>query len=310
MKKLLIMFCMLIGLTGAHAASTFSSRDNCEAGVRANLAGAYQPTAKSKGFGDARIAGLEKRKLEGDACVEMQTASGRAWVFLKQGTEVYTKGAEVKMLAECQNDIYAVVHIQKKTVAAPPAPPQITQTEVIIEEKKVFKVVPYCELLDGTQVKATIVNGVADCGDVKFRSRAIVDQPIYVQPHVVASPQVPASGQKKTEAPCIDCHAEAQVLAQEPAPHGVCGIRAVDQNRKTVGLIQIDNFQGKIRFARVAQWKGTPTHRPVVTDLPSSPRRNCDDDQAAVERHWNQVIKMLELPLQCLPNRTSAGPRT
>lgn len=110
----------------ASAATYYSNSDICKAVYSADKATQYQPTARSKHYGPARVAGFEKRPLEGDACVYMVTQPGKRWVFLKQGTMVYTKGPDVKMLEECQNDIIEVVYLKKgdlPVVNIPPTPP-------------------------------------------------------------------------------------------------------------------------------------------------------------------------------------------
>lgn len=282
----------------------YASQDSCEAAVRAGKAVGYQPTARHVKYGDVRVTGYDRRPLEGDACVLLGAQPGRRWVFLPQGTMVYTSGPEVKFLAECQNDIFDVAYIRKE-VAPPPVQP--TVPVAVIEEKKVLKVVPYCELPDGTQVKALIQNGEAVCPELKFRAPVTVDQPVRIQPHVTATPVVPvpppqAAPQQKAEVPCVECRAEAKVLGEEPSLHGICGIRAVDQAGRTVGLIQIDNNRGMVRYALVPQWGARPVLVKNTTE-PSSPQRNCNVDQSTIERHWAHVIESLRLPLECRPQR-------
>lgn len=117
----------------ASAATYYPSMEICKAVYSADKATQYQPTAKSKQYGPARITGLEKRPLEGDACVYMVTQPGKRWVFLKQGTLVYTKGPNVKFLEECQNDILEVVYMKKDSPVVPTRveTPPVKAAEVI-----------------------------------------------------------------------------------------------------------------------------------------------------------------------------------
>ena len=121
MKSFKFFLTVIVALfaTAATAANYFESRDSCEAAWHANKAIDYKPTAKHNHFGDKRVAGMEKRQVEGDVCILLSAQPGKRWVFLKQGTEVYTHdGTNVRMLAECQNDIFEVVYL-KKSAATP-----------------------------------------------------------------------------------------------------------------------------------------------------------------------------------------------
>lgn len=101
----------------------YASEDVCVATWRAGKAVVYLPTAQHTKYSDDRIAGLSKRPLEADACMQMETMAGKQWVFQKQGTQVYTRGPNVVYLAECQNDIYAIKYLKKdEPKAAAPAP--------------------------------------------------------------------------------------------------------------------------------------------------------------------------------------------
>lgn len=133
----------------ASAANYYGSEDLCAAAIRAGKAVDYKPTGKSIGYGDARVAGFEKRSLEGDACVLLAAQPGKRWVFLKQGTQVYTKGAEIKMLAECQNAIFTTSFIKKDEpkVAAPCVDNCNTVVTQVITH--VVKEVKVCETSDG-----------------------------------------------------------------------------------------------------------------------------------------------------------------
>lgn len=119
-KFILALFVILFASV-ANAANYFESRDSCEAAWHAGKAVNYQPTAKHSHYGDARVAGMEKRELEGDACVLLSAQPGKKWVFLKEGTSVYTQGPNVRMLAECQNDTFEVIYLKKSAVAQQPA---------------------------------------------------------------------------------------------------------------------------------------------------------------------------------------------
>lgn len=122
MNKFFFAVAVLIFASSANAANYYSSEQSCKASYHENKVAAYQPTGKHKKYSDARIAGYEKRALEGDACIYLGAMPGKRWVYLKQGTVVYTKGVEVKYLAECQNDIYQVVYLSKEKEVLMEAP--------------------------------------------------------------------------------------------------------------------------------------------------------------------------------------------
>ncbi len=201
----------LLGLSGlAQAATYYDSSDQCEAAWHAGKTVSYQPTGKHKAYGDARIAGFEKRALEGDACVHLNAQPGKRWVFLKQGTEVYTKGTDVKFLAECQNDIYQVTFLKKNEPAPVVLPPQnkVVQITETIQKDIILKENFFCEKQDGTKVPATITNGQPVCPTVTITAPVVVDEPIRVQPHVVqvSSPPVqPTKAVQQNQCLAGDC---------------------------------------------------------------------------------------------------------
>lgn len=224
----------------------YSSEEQCVAMQRAGRAVMYHPTMKSKDYGPNRAAGLSLRGGEAPSCAEMDTAAGLRWVAFEQGREFLTKGPEVMYLAECQNKIHRIVFIKKEQPMialppVPPAPPVAQETAVpttVIEERKILKVIPYCELPDGTQVKATIQNGEAVCPDLKFRAPVAVDQPIRIQPRALQAPpapsqppvSVPPVAMPQAPATCTNCtpHPHVDITRKVPRTDGRCVVAFQD----------------------------------------------------------------------------------
>ncbi|MCX6757002.1 MAG: hypothetical protein NTW35_02535 [Candidatus Nomurabacteria bacterium] len=125
MKPFKFFFALIVALFAltANAANYFESKDSCEAAWHAGKTVDYKPTGRHVHHGIDRISGMEKRQLEGDACILLGAQPGKRWVFIKQGTEVHTHGANVRLLAECQNDIFEVIYLKKSSVAQQPATP-------------------------------------------------------------------------------------------------------------------------------------------------------------------------------------------
>lgn len=183
--------------SSAFAATYYESKDSCEAASRAGVAVNYQPTAKHIHYGDARVAGLEKRGLEGDACVYLGAQPGKRWVFLKQGTQVYTKGADVKLLAECQNDVYQAVYI-KSNLVTPSAP---TTGETCQSDG--------CGNVTKTQIVTHVVKEVKVCEDSKGnRFSPVGDDCAFAATNAHVSMKVDA------KAECLNCTTQSQPQLQ------------------------------------------------------------------------------------------------
>ncbi len=130
MKPFKFFFALIVALFAltANAANYFESRDSCEAAWHAGKTVDYQPTAKHKNYGEARVAGLGKRPIEGDACALLEAQPGKRWVFMKEGTQSYTRGPEVEMLAECQNRIFEIHYLKKEESQAAANPKKPNKT--------------------------------------------------------------------------------------------------------------------------------------------------------------------------------------
>jgi hypothetical protein len=320
-KKLFALFAFALLATGAHAGfSVFPNTDACEFAKVNGTAIGYVPTTKApfkggKGW-TRRVVPAGGACLGGAYIMEDGVPVKGKSVYVAEGFVYWRHDASGAFrMHDCSNPFEELVLLGREEPIARPAPvpapapvvaapaPCTTNCgpEVVKEQPKI------CEDRFGRQWplpqnSECVWPEVATKTPIRKETVCGTCEPVVRTPPPVVQQQpkyVPSIQSQQQD--CVGCHPEAKVLAEEPAPHGVCGIRAVDTNRRTVGLIQIDQFQGKIRFARVGEWRGRPTHRPVVTDLRSSPSRNCDEDQRAVEQHWAQVIKMLELPLNCTP---------
>lgn len=224
--------------TSRNAAPAFyyASQESCEAAVRAGKAVGYQPTARHVKYGDVRVAGFDRRPLEGDACVLLGAQPGRRWVFLPQGTMVYTSGPEVKFLAECQNDIYDVAYIRKE-VAPPPAQPAAPAAPATVTiEKKVVEITKFFCQQGDRYVEAPIMNGVAKCPEIVAQNPIRIEAPVTVQPQ--------AAPQQKVEAPCPGCYPEARVTNKVPRTDGRC-------------VVAFRDPQGAMHYARFDTKRGT-----------------------------------------------------
>lgn len=169
----------------------YADKESCEAAWRAGRVVDYKPTARHHDYGDMRVAGHDKRPLEGDACVLLGAQPGKRWVFMRQGTMVYTRGTEVKFLAECQNDIFEVRYLKKEeskpvTQASVEAP----LSQVIPEDKVVVRRL-FCEQ-GGQRVEAPIVNGKAECPPIEVSAPIVINEPVRKNaPVITQAPQVP-----------------------------------------------------------------------------------------------------------------------
>jgi hypothetical protein len=148
---------------------------------------------------------MSMRRLEGDACVLLGAQPGKRWVFLSQGTFVYTKGPVVNFLAECQNDIYELAYL-KKEESAPPPPPAASApaTGAVVVQTTIL-----CRQPDGTSVSAKIESGVATCPTIT------VNTPVLVAPPVASAASAPAT--------CKDCTPPRN---QTAGTGGLCRIKA------------------------------------------------------------------------------------
>lgn len=312
--------------SASQAATYYGDASNDESQcVSASYAGkalGYKPTGKHKKFGDARIAGFERRQLEADACVLLGAMPGKRWVFLSQGTWVYTKGADIHFLGDCQNDIFKVVFLTRKDKDTPaevstvtePVPTtvdrSITERIIVIVKQEVV-----CRNPDGSAAKAEMKDGRLTCPtlnvDAPVRlggSVSVTPSPSVVVP-VLARPAptplcmggcmtTPAPGTPVSQVPPV---IGANKLREEPSPKGICGIRVVDTSsgqEVTVGRLQLDNYEGVIRVALVREFGDRPPLKvSVIRAWASSPTKNCDEDQAKVESNWGEMVKKFGLPV-------------
>lgn len=174
-KFFAFFFAALFAAAAANAANYFESKDSCEAAYRADKVMDYKPTAKHVHFGDTRVAGMDKRGIEGDACILLSAQPGKKWVFLKQGTSVYTYGPNVRMLAECQNDIFEVVYLKKSAVAQQPAAtPPATADAGTPKKKTRSGRCDWTDPISGTNIVVTDDNGNSkDACISKLTARAL-----------------------------------------------------------------------------------------------------------------------------------------
>lgn len=223
-KKLLqrLVFAALFAFLGtASAATYYESEDSCVSAARAAKAVAYQPTAKHVKFGDARIAGLEKRSLEGDACVYLGAQPGKRWVFLKQGTYVYAKGADVQLLAECQNDIYNTVYIKNEQSLAKVCKEEgcgaVTNVIPVINVTKEIKV---CEAFNGKRFDPT--DNVCNFEPTKAKISTVVESSVTYTVPVTTY----AKSATKAE-PCTNCvpQEKVTVIREEKRTDGRCFVQ-------------------------------------------------------------------------------------
>lgn len=223
----------------------------------------YLPTGKHKAFSDKRIKGLEKRELEGDACVLIAAMPGKRWVFLQQGTWVYTKGTKVVMLAECQNDIYELEYIKsdvqpKFTAVEEQAPTVVTNTTEVQTITQVVQELKVCQAADGRRFDA--VNGQCNFAptiatvSVQSQAKASAEQTQTVQRVAVQSVQ--AKAVTTTAADCADCNPVLNVVSKVARTDGRCVLKVKDEQGGTSFVLFGLQDGGHVTVVRVTDESG------------------------------------------------------
>lgn len=243
-KIIAFLVFVFLSVSAAQAATYYESEAACKAAATLGEAVGYQPTARHKKFGESRVAGLDKRPLEGDACAFIGAAPGKRWVFLKKGTLVYTSGPEVKYLGECQNDIYHINFIKDEVPPVAVASAgcatdgcgNVTRTVVenIVVDQRVT-----CRSPDGTTVPGEIRSKKAVCPDIQIETPVRVTAPVSCatcgqSPSV--PPAKPATGQSSS--------CDADCLAR------LANIRKLQDRTDGRCVLELRNDAGESRFVR------------------------------------------------------------
>lgn len=304
----------------ASSVGVFESMAACLAAAKSDKVSGYEPTMLAKGHGPERVKGLTLRKLESDACADMDVAVGRKWVLLRGHPEVYTNGANVVYLAECQNTIYKVVPI--KDGPTPPVtmvPTTVTATSTVvtvqetIQKDIILKEAVFCDV-NGTTVPATMQGGKAVCPTLTIVAPVTIEEPVRVRPSVVDASQ----GKSVTTETCTkDCtpHEEVRVVREEKRADGRCFVqtnmgykfelRAQAKSGNTVvGLV--DPSTNKLIADTKARHIAADLKAPRLADG----KPDCDGMQSQLYKSWEDVRKSYELPSSCrLSNRPQQGDR-
>lgn len=273
MTKTLVSLILVLISGFAQAGIYYDSKDSCMSAGYAGKAVDYKPTAKHKKFGDARIAKHELRRLESDACVLIGAVPGKRWAFLKEGNNVLTKGTVVKMLAECQNDIYEIHYLKKdETIVStgtsqPEIAPAILQhgscttddcgnTVTTVTNKTIVqKIVEITDICRVNGVEIPMTNGKCVAPAVTAVA------PVKVESHVTSTclnctgstGVKPASTKPVAQSECIDCNPELKITGKVARTDGRCVLKVKDEG-------------GEIRFIRFGTQDGGHLSAVRVTD--------------------------------------------
>jgi hypothetical protein len=229
---------LVLGQT-AFASVYYDSGESCLSAIEDGSAVEYKPTGKAKGFGDARIAGLGLRGLEWDACADMATMAGRKWVFQKQGTLMYTSGAEIKFHGDCQNTIYTVMYRKPKqtpiadAIPAPVPAPTLVQhgscstsdCNTAVQEQVVNQVIRRSVVCKDDATGTTFAPTSGQCNFAPVQGNVTMTTTSSVScGNCGRTPgsQAPAT-QPVVNDDCVgDCRREAHVVRSEPRSDGLC----------------------------------------------------------------------------------------
>jgi hypothetical protein len=254
-----LVFILISGF--AHAGTYFDSKESCMSAGYAGKAVGYKPSAKHKAYGEDRIAKHELRRLETDACVLIGAVPGKRWVFLKEGTNVLTKGTEVKMLNECQNDIFEVHYLKKDE-----------PTALVAQTQSVGCTTDDCGNSVTTVTNKTIIQKIVEITDI-CRVNGVE---IPMTNGKCVAPSVTAVAPVKVESPvtskCLNCtgstkSALTNLVAQSGCPDCNPELKLTGKVARTDGrcVVQV-NFNGSSRYIRLSPEKGTGRLMAAIVD--------------------------------------------
>lgn len=309
MTKIIVSLILVLVSGFAQAGVYYDSKESCMSTGYAGKAVDYKPTAKHKAYGENRIAKHELRRLEADACVLIGAVPGKRWAFLKEGNNVLTKGTVVKMLAECQNDIYEI-HYLKKDEPAPVAQAQqaecvtdgcgnVTKTQIITHVVNEVKV---CEASNGQRFAP--VNGECQFEVVKAKVSMQVESKaecLNCTPGVSIKPASTAPT-AQSSAPCTTCGEKVTVTREEKRTDGRCFVQT---NMGYKFEVRANASNSRLMASLVNPQNNNPvdgTRSLYVGNTQASKNSqgfDCDGMQQQLTDSWEAVRSAYGIPSAC-----------
>jgi hypothetical protein len=278
-------------LANAAGFTVFDSIKSCEIARDTGHAKVYSPTTKAPFQGGN---GWTKKTVPaGGACLgqahvleDGAPKNGKA-VFVAEGFVYWEHTSGAFRMHDCSNPFGQIAFGK---MADKPA----TTTAICDDCNKVVNVTSVTNITEIVNVRQVCtVNG---------QEVAVVNGQCPVPTMTVALPVKVEPATQVAQPACATCTPTlvAQVLSERTAK--VCGIEIVASptDRRVIGRLQLDDFGGKIRIARVEQFEGTAS-QVSVSPLPHSLKKDCNEDHAAVYKHWQAVVKKFGFPDTCVP---------